>query len=173
VNKFLWNEGKIADLTSFTISVGTRLSGEKKATTAGPIRTAADSSAEVAGKTFIGLYDQETPDFSIPWSLDLNWNFSQTQNDPRYKFIGSGLSAALSFNLTEFWKISGSTNYDLVNKQFAAPQITVYRDLHCWEMNFSWVPTGYYRNFRLEIRLKAPQLQDIKVTKQGSARDIY
>ncbi len=173
VNKFLWSEGKIADLTSFTISVGTRLSGEKKATTAGPIRTAADSAAEVAGKTFIGLYDQETPDFSIPWSLDLNWNFSQTQNDPRVKFIGSGLSAALSFNLTEFWKISASANYDLVGKQFAAPQITVYRDLHCWEMNFSWVPTGYYRNFRLEIRLKAPQLQDIKVTKQGSARDIY
>ncbi len=173
VNKYLLNEGKIADLTSFSISVGTRLSGEKKATTAGPIKTAADSASDVTRKTFVGLYDQETPDFSIPWSLDLNWNFSQSQNDPRVKFVNSGLSAALSFNLTEFWKLSASTNYDLVSKQFAAPQITIYRDLHCWEMNFSWVPTGYYRNFKLEIRLKAPQLQDIKVTKEGSARGVY
>jgi len=173
VNKYLLSEGKIADLTSFSISVGTHFSGEKKATTAGPIRTPADSAADVTRKNFVGIYDQETPDFSIPWSMDLNWNFSQSQNDPRYKFINSGVSAALSFNLTEFWKISASTNYDLVNKQFAAPQITVYRDLHCWEMNFSWVPTGYYRNFKLEIRLKAPQLQDIKVTKQGSARGVY
>jgi lipopolysaccharide assembly outer membrane protein LptD (OstA) len=173
VNKFLLSEGKIADLTNFSISIGTRLSGEKKKTTAGPIRTAADSASEVTQKNFIGLYDQETPDFSIPWSLDLNWNFSQSQPDPRYVFRSSALSAALSFNLTEFWKISVSANYDLVARQFAAPQITVYRDLHCWEMNFSWVPTGYYRNFQLTIRLKAPQLQDIKLTKQGSARGVY
>jgi hypothetical protein len=32
---------------------------------------------------------------------------------------------------------------------------------------------GQWRNFRLEIRLKAPQLQDIKLTKQASARGIY
>jgi hypothetical protein len=40
-------------------------------------------------------------------------------------------------------------------------------------MNFSWVPIGQYRNFRLEIRLKAPQLQDVKLTKQASSRGIY
>ncbi|HEX9007514.1 MAG TPA: putative LPS assembly protein LptD [Bacteroidota bacterium] len=173
VNKFLWSEGKIADLTSFFVSIGTRFSGEKHQTTAGPVRTAADSAQAATQKMYVGIYDQETPDFSIPWNLDLNWNFSQNQADPRFKFITSGVSASLGFNLTEFWKINASANYDLVNKQFAAPQITVYRDLHCWELNFSWVPTGYYRNFRLEIRLKAPQLQDIKVTKQGSSRDVY
>ena len=173
VNRFLLSEGKIADLTSFFVSVGTRLSGEKKATTAGPVRTPADSASAASRKMYVGIYDQETPDFSIPWNLDLNWNFSQNQSDPRVKFISSSVSASLGFNLTEFWKISASANYDLINRELAAPQVTVYRDLHCWEMNFSWVPTGYYRNFRLEIRLKAPQLQDVKVTKQGSARDVY
>lgn len=83
------------------------------------------------------------------------------------------MAAALSFSLTENWKITASTNYDLINDEFAAPQVSVYRDLHCWEMSFNWVPTGPYRNYRLEIRLKAPQLQDIKVTKQQSSRDIF
>jgi len=173
VNKFLLNEeGRLADLTNFTLSVGTRLSGEKKKTSAGPIMSPGDSVARLQKKGYVGLYDQEAPDFSIPWNLDLNWSFSQNQSDPRVKFRSSGVSASLGFNLTEFWKINATANYDLINRVFAAPQITVYRDLHCWELNFSWVPTGPYRHFSVEIRLKAPELRDIKITKQGSASGI-
>ncbi|MBI4536190.1 MAG: LPS-assembly protein LptD, partial [Ignavibacteriae bacterium] len=168
VNKFLIKEeGRLAQLTNFSITVGTRLSGEKKQTTAGPVKTAADSLEEQERSRYGGLYEKETPDFSIPWNLDLTWNFSQSQQDPRVKRRSSNITAALGFNLTEFWKITASTNYDIINKEFAAPQITIYRDLHCWEMNFYWVPTGLNRLYRFEIRLKAPQLQDIKVTKRS------
>lgn len=174
VNKFLLStDHRLADMTAFQISIGTRLSGERKKTTAGPILSQADSLARVQKKGYVGLYDQEAPDFSIPWNLDLNWNFSRQQPDPRSPIISSGISASLGFNLTEFWKINATTSYDMINRVFTAPQITVYRDLHCWELNFNWVPTGPYRNFRVEIRLKAPQLQDVKITKQGSARGIY
>jgi lipopolysaccharide assembly outer membrane protein LptD (OstA) len=174
VNKFLLSEGRFGDMTGFNISIGTRFSGEKRQTTAGPELSAEDSLREKERSGYRGLYDEETPDFSIPWSLDLNWNFSQSRpGDPSLIFRSSGLSASLGFNLTDNWKFTASANYDLINRQFAAPQITVYRDLHCWEMNFSWVPTGYYRNYRLEIRLKAPQLQDVKLTKQASGRDLF
>jgi len=174
INTFLLSdEGRLAQLTNFNISVSTRLSGEKTKTTAGPIVTEADSVQRLLRGGYVGLYEQDKPDFSIPWSLDLTWNFNQNQSDPRFKSRSSTLSASLGFNLTEFWKITARANYDIMNRVFAAPQITVYRDLHCWEMNFSWVPTGQYRNFRLEIRLKEPQLQDVKVTKQSSARGIY
>lgn len=175
VNKLLLAEsGRFGDLTGFSISVGTRLSGEKKKTSAGPVRTAEDSLAERERSGFVGLYDQQAPDFSIPWNLDLTWNFTQSRpGDPRFLFRSSTIGGALGFNLTEYWKITATASYDLINKTIAAPQITVYRDLHCWEMDFSWVPTGFYRNFKLEIRLKAPQLQDVKVTKQESARDIF
>ena len=96
-----------------------------------------------------------------------------SRTNPFSPHRSSSLIVGFGFNLTELWKINGSAGIDLRTHQISAPQITVYRDLHCWEMNFSWVPTGYYRNYRLEIRLKAPQLQDIKVTKQGSARGVY
>ncbi len=172
VNKFLINEtGQIAQLTSTSLSLSTSLSGEKKKSTSGPVRSAEDSLRQQAGTD--KLYDDPVPDFNIPWKLDLSYNFFQSQQDPRRKFRQSNISASVSFSLTENWKITGSTNYDLVNNVFAAPQVSVYRDLHCWEMSFNWVPAGVYSNYRLEIRLKAPQLQDVKVTKQHSSTGIY
>ncbi len=174
VNKFLINEdGRLAQLTNFNISISTSLSGEKKETTAGPIQSTDDSLRQAEKRGFVGVYDERPADFSIPWNLQLSWNFSQNQVDPRVVTRSSNISASLGFNLTEYWKFTASTSYDVINKEFAAPQITVYRDLHCWELDFNWVPTGQYRNFRFEIRLKAPQLQDVKVTKQRSARDIF
>jgi lipopolysaccharide assembly outer membrane protein LptD (OstA) len=175
INKFLLKEsGRLADLTNFTISVGTRFSGQRQKTTAGPASVVEDTLRGSTPKTGVyGLYNQEEPDFSIPWNLDLMWNFSQNQSDPRVKFRSSSLIIGLGFNLTEFWKINASASYDVLNRQISAPQISVYRDLHCWEMNFTWVPIGLYRNFQLTIRLKAPQLQDVKLTKQSSASGIY
>ena len=58
-------------------------------------------------------------------------------------------------------------SYDLITRKFAGVTVNVYRDLHCWEMNFDWYPTGDFRGFRFELRVKAPELRDLKVTKQG------
>jgi hypothetical protein len=175
VDKFLLSEsGRIADLTSFSVSIGTRLSGSKIQTSAGPARVTEDTlgvNRQTSG--MYNLYREEEPDFSIPWNLDLMWNYSVSQTDPRLQFRSSTILTSLGFNLTQFWKINASAGWDLLNQQVTAPQISVYRDLHCWEMNFTWVPVGQYRNFRLEIRLKAPQLQDVRLTKQGSVRGIY
>ncbi len=174
VNKFLLSEeGRLAELTNFSFSISTSISGEKQHTTSGPIHSPQDSIDQIGKGGYTGLIAEEPVDFSIPWNLQLSWNFSQNQPDPRVKTRSSSIAAALGFNLTDNWKFTASTSYDVLNRQITAPQISVYRDLHCWEMNFNWVPTGQYRNFRIEIRLKSPILQDVKVTKQGSASGIY
>ncbi len=184
VNRFLWSSGKYwPDLTSVSFSASTSLSGEKKqpsSTSGAPPnvtqeqqRASGQVAQPVQPRTFTGLYDTESPDFSIPWNLTLSYTFSQTQSNPSEKSRSSSMNASLSINLTEKWKFTGSGSYDFVRKEFAAPSVTVYRDLHCWEMNFSWFPIGFYRGYRLELRIKAPQLQDLKVTKQGSARGTY
>ena len=174
VNKFLIKEkGYLADLTSVSFSLGTSLSGERKAGSSPPQAEEPGDMASQEIDMTRGFYQDETPDFSIPWNLGLQFNFSQNQQDPRFKVRTASLQAQLSFNLTEQWKFSASGNYDLNQKQFAAPSIQISRDLHCWLMSFVWVPLGPYRYYRLEIRVKAPQLQDIKVTKQGSARGVY
>ena len=171
VDQLLWNEGELPDLTFFTLSIGTSFRGDKQKSSAGPVLTPEDSIKRAAG--FRDIYYEQVPDFTIPWQLDLNWIFSQSEPDPRVVSRSSNLAANLSFNLTENWKITASTSYDLVQRQIAAPQIGIYRDLHCWEMNFSWVPTGINQYYRFEIRLKNPILQDVKVTKSASSRNAF
>ncbi len=169
INKFLASEGKgLFRLTNFSFSVSTTLAGDK---IQGEERTGEerypDNEFDTFNKTdFIDLYQEEVnPDFSIPWNLNLNYNYTLSKNNPSNVFRTSNMSANLSFSLTQNWKFTFRGSYDFERKEISAPQVTVYRDLHCWEMNLTWNPLGTYRGFRFEIRLKAPELQDIKVTK--------
>jgi hypothetical protein len=174
VNRFLIsNGGGLAQLTSFSINLSTSLRGQKKTPASQPVVPIQQPLLPAQMPEEMGYYDEGQPDLSIPWNLSLAFDYSLNRSDPTMTRRSSNLRGSLSFDLTKSWKISASANYDLINKQIAAPVVNVYRDLHCWEMNFNWIPTGIYSGFRLEIRVKAPQLQDLKVTKQGSSRSVY
>ncbi len=173
VNKFLISEGKgWFRLTNFNFSISTNLSGSKTQSTSGKSQKTTESKEEgfnAFKKTdYINLYGENQPaDFTIPWNLSLSYNFNLSKPTPDAVTKFSNLSLNMSFNLTNYWKFTIRGSYDFERKELSAPQITIYRDLHCWELNFSWNPAGYYRGYRLEIRMKAPELQDIKVTKSG------
>jgi hypothetical protein len=40
-------------------------------------------------------------------------------------------------------------------------------------MAFSWFPMGTLEGYRFELKVKAPQLQDLKLTKQSNSRGNY
>lgn len=175
VNRFLVSEGKgLFRLRNFSFSVSTNLSGDKfKSDEKAENKNQPTNEDGLEGpiNNYTSLYeDDKTPDLSIPWSLNLNYNFNLSKSNPDRAETYSNISTDLSFSLTQNWKFTLRGSYDFDRKEIAAPQITIYRDLHCWEMNFTWNPMGYYRGFRFEIRMKAPELQDIKVTK---SRGLY
>jgi lipopolysaccharide assembly outer membrane protein LptD (OstA) len=185
VNKFLLKErGKFADLTSFSLSLSTSLKGEKKqkSSDAGIPESVKQEQAAVSGegttqpsqkKLYYSIYDREDADFSIPWNVTLSYNFQQLQPFPNIYSRTSQITASLSFNLTEKWQIASSGYYDLVSKQHYISSVNITRDLHCWEMSFSWYPMGTLEGYRFELKVKASQLQDLKVTKQSSNRGNY
>ncbi|HEX2868478.1 MAG TPA: putative LPS assembly protein LptD [Ignavibacteriales bacterium] len=159
--------GGFMRLTNFQFSLSTSLSAErlkgketKKDEEAVPSVT---QSAYGNPNPYMGIYSDEPPDYNIPWDLALNFNYSMDKRDPRYISTYSNMSTSLNFSLTESIKIAFTGSYDFKQKAFTAPQVRIYKDLHCWEMNLSWNPLGLYRGYRFEIRVKAPQLQDIKV----------
>jgi lipopolysaccharide assembly outer membrane protein LptD (OstA) len=171
INQYLWDQKKeLLRLTYFTFSVSTSLSGEKLASGDKKVGEGDDenefSLSKSQQKSHLGLYEEKEADFTIPWSLSLNYNFSQSQSNPFKKTVYSSISGSFDFNLTPAWKFSFTGSYDIKNREFSAPQILISRDLHCWVMNFTWNPIGTYRGYRLEIRVKAPQLQDLKITKR-------
>ncbi|MBI3195080.1 MAG: LPS-assembly protein LptD [Ignavibacteriae bacterium] len=170
VNKFELSEnGRLARLTNFNIRFSTSLSGEKKKSGSQPAQR--DSSAGVQPVRSRSYDSMAEPDFSIPWQLSLDWSYSESRSPSVVR--SSSINGNLDFNLTEKWKFAVASGYDFVNQEFVYPRMNISRDLHCWTMNFSWTPIGQYRSYQFEIRVKASQLQDLKVTKSGSDRGIY
>lgn len=176
INKFLIDQGKgLLELTNFSFSISTSISGEKLKSAEDKKNQEAEGKKEeqssyqaTGARTQKGIYEQKDADFTVPWDINLNYNYSFNKTTPSSNSEYSNLSASLNFNLTPTWKLSFSGSYDISNKQFAAPQVVISRDLHCWLMNFTWIPTGNYTGYRFELRIKAPQLQDLKVTKQDN-----
>lgn len=176
VNRFLIDAGKgLLRLTSFNFSISFSISGDKlksdKPDTTSERRREEFQLTQPNQSVYQGLYTDKDPDFSIPWDLSLNYYFSESRPNPNRVFKLSSISGSLNFNLTPAWKFSVTGSYDIERKEFAAPQIRISRDLHCWLMNFTWNPIGTFRGYRFEIRVKAPQLQDLKLTKQDQFYD--
>ncbi len=171
VNKFLIDEGKgLFRMTNFNLTASLRLSGEKlKSDERNLSATTSDEFGIVDMENrsvYQGLYTNRDPDFTIPWDITLSYTYNLSRPTPENEFISSNINGSLNFNLTPNWKFSITGNYNLQQNEFVAPQIRVSRDLHCWIMNFTWNPIGTYQGYRFEIRIKAPQLQDLKITKQ-------
>ena len=134
------------------------------------------------------------PDFSNPWSLTLSYTFAYTVKDNPYYYmtptfyslyniseenalkahtgkIVQTLNISGEFNITKKWKIGFTTGYDFQQKDFSYTSIDIYRDLHCWEMRFNWIPFGYRRGFSFTINVKASVLQDLKWNKKKDFRE--
>ena len=88
-------------------------------------------------------------DWTTPWSLSLSYNLTYTTSLAYAAFMGIatntvvhtiGLNGDLS--ITPKWKFTFSTGWDFVNNKISYTNLSVYRDLHCWEMRFNWIPIG-------------------------------
>lgn len=172
IDRYVWQDGfALGRLTSFDIHFSTNLSSEMFESARDTSMRAGEMGAEQMAAEQMG--QARAYDFRMKWNLSLGYDYTMSQLDPENKSRSSSMRASLTFQPTPGWNISASTYYDFVTRQVGAPQIAVTRDLHCWEMLFTWVPTGFNRNFSLVIRLRAPQLQDIKLERKGSDRGVY
>ena len=108
-------------------------------------------------------------DFNIPWNIVLNYNFTYA-NTGALETVASTLTASGDFNLTPKWKIQYTTGYDLRASKASLTTFSIYRDLHCWDLSFRWVPFGIYKSFSVDLKVKASILQDLKLSKR---KDYY
>ena len=172
INKALISEGKgLLRMTNFQFSISTSLSGEKLKSKEKENAAPEDTSGVMPSENTVyrGIYEEgKEADFSIPWNVSLTYNYTLNRPTPLAFTEYSTISGGFNFNLTPNWKFSFSGSYDFKRKEFAAPQIKISRDLHEWVMNFTWNPIGIARGYYLEIKIKAPQLQDLKLTKSSN-----
>lgn len=118
----------------------------------------------------------EYVDFDIPWNLNIAYNFNYSS---RYNYIYTNydkdyiqtLSFSGNFNLTQKWKFGFTSGYDFELKDFSYTSFDIYRDLHCWEMRFNWIPFGFRQSWNFTINVKANVLKDLKWDKKKDFRD--
>ena len=121
-----------------------------------------------------GDYSNYT-DFNIPWDFSFDYTFNY--RGPRRPSEKGNFTQTLGFrgnlNLTEKWRMSMNTNFDIMAKEFSFTTFNVNRDLHCWQMSFSFVPFGYMKSYSFVINAKSSLLKDLKLQKRQSHYDNF
>jgi lipopolysaccharide assembly outer membrane protein LptD (OstA) len=117
-------------------------------------------------------------DWTTPWSLSVSYNLTYTTSIAYAAFLGIatntyvhtiGLNGDIS--ITPKWKFTFSTGWDFVNNDITYTNLSIYRDLHCWEMRFNWIPIGSYKSWNFTINVKSQALKDLKYEKKKDYRD--
>lgn len=154
-----WDIGLSYSLTSDKV-------GKKKEGTKGSVQERED----------LQRYYDYYIDFDIPWSFSVNYNFRYAaswdyKQEKRVPKIIQTLSFNGQLNITPKWKITLTTGWDFTSNELGYTSVNVYRDLHCWEMSFGWVPKGAQQQWNFSINVKASVLQDLKLNKKKDFRD--
>lgn len=107
--------------------------------------------------------------FDIPLSINYSYTLGIRRSYVQGRdttIINQTLGANFNFSLTPKWKIGVNSGFDFVSKKINRTDITVYRDLHCWQLAFNWVPLGFQRSFSIELNVKSQILKDLKLSKR-------
>jgi len=117
-------------------------------------------------------------DWSIPWDLTISYSFNYTVAHKypnsiyeRNENIVQTLGVSGNVSITPKWKIGFMTGWDFEAEDLSYTSLSFYRDLHCWEMRFNWIPTGARQSWNFTINAKASILQDLKLNKKKDFRD--
>ncbi|MGH1366550.1 MAG: putative LPS assembly protein LptD [Calditrichia bacterium] len=180
IDEFVWDDGfKLPTLLNWRVSANTNFSLRPPAPDAEQEQIADSLDQQLPGVTTnqpgrqgIGNFGNdfgEYRDLNIPWSLNAALNFSYNKdviNDNTTWNFDTFLNGRIQ--LTKKWQINYTAQVDLREQAIDRQEFRISRDLHCWTMNFRWAPNPSFSSYRLEIRVNASALQDLKVTKTSS-----
>lgn len=169
--------GKPLRLTAASLSAGFNLKSQQQNTDSKEGQTTMDresqlNNPDMSGDDPLGTYDPNVEDyygdyvdFKVPWTLRVDYSFSYSKRRDEAKIVQT-VRASGDFSLTPNWKIGFNSGYDLDRKQFTTTNLSIYRDLHCWEMRISVVPFGTYKSYNFQINAKSSILSDLKYNKR-------
>ena len=120
-----------------------------------------------------GLPLQSAPNADFPWNARLDYTVQLNrvwlpafQRDTA--IIDQGVVFRGGVTLWDRWKLDVQSGYDLISREFTPSQLNLYWDLHCWELNFQWIPNGFRQSFMVRLNIKASMLRDLKIEARGS-----
>jgi hypothetical protein len=180
LNKFEWTVNRRLfrpENQSWRLGISYRFNSDmltkKKESTAGTEQELKDVNENLEGYV----------DWNVPWSLNVSYDFNYkltyaydngywNYDISKSKKIIQTLSFSGDVNITKKWKLGFRSGYNFETKDLTYTSIDVYRDLHCWEMRFNWIPYGFRQSWNFTINIKSSLLQDLKLDKKKDFRDF-
>ena len=175
VNQFEWDKNHRLlrkENTSWDFSMDYSFSSGKKKETGKPKTEEGEEVQEDFARN-----PENYINWNNPWNFGFNYQLRYTgKNMPVTQTRQNDIIQTLGFrgdiSITPKWKVSVNSGFDLETFKLASnTSVNVYRDLHCWEMRFNWIPVGNYKSWNFFIKVKASVLQDLKLTRKKDFRD--
>ena len=160
----------LARLTALNLSIGRRFAPSKSKN----LKTSTNASE--AQLKQINRNIDDYVDWNVPWTFSFSYQFSMNRMGLAAAQQISGLTFQGDLSLTEKWKFSMSSGYDFKYSGLTYTNMSVHRDLHCWELNFNWTPIaspfyGRASNYSFDLRVKSSLLQELKISRRRSFYD--
>ncbi|HEX7904298.1 MAG TPA: putative LPS assembly protein LptD [Chitinophagaceae bacterium] len=184
IDKYKWSGGTFSPgrLSSGSISISTSFQSkpkdeEKDKKQKEQIKQNLDSPELRADQQRLLEYARQNPsefvDFNIPWQVSLSYSLNfyeqrRTDYSGFDKKFSSNINFNGSFNLTPKWNFSLGGYYDFDTKVIQTFNMSISREMHCWQMSINVTPIGLYRYFNLSISPKAGVLQDLRINRTRS-----
>jgi hypothetical protein len=112
----------------------------------------------------------------VPWSVNFNYSFRYSRN---YQYANEQMSKVHNYTqtlgisgnikLTKAFSMQLTTNFDLMALKMSATQLSARYDLHCFNINVSWIPNGKWESWSFRIQANAAALADLLRFKKSSS----
>jgi len=180
-DRYAWQGGKfkLGRLTYGSVSISTNFrskpkDAKKEEERKQQVERRLNDPALIADQRQLMDYMQQNPaefvDFNIPWQVSIGFSlaFSNVLKPDLKSFkkeFNSNLNFSGSFSLTPKWNFSANGYYDFDTRQLQTFQMSINREMHCWQMSINVTPVGYYRSFSFSVSPKSSILQDLKINR--------
>ena len=103
-----------------------------------------------------------------PWSVNLSYslNYSKAYRYEKERLkevhnISQTLNVSGQFQITNALSLNATTGFDIQAMKLTTTQISARYDLHCFNIQFSWVPSGKWKSWNFLICANAAALADL------------
>ncbi|WHZ08412.1 MAG: LPS-assembly protein LptD [Cytophagales bacterium] len=174
VNQYAWQAGGLGRITTATLAFSTNLNSKGQKKDNETRDKISKSNASQADKDYLLQHPDTYVDFTIPWNVRLSYNLGYSNSNPNSSpTITQALRFSGDFSLSTKWKITYNSGYDFVGNQFTQTNISLNRDLHCWQMSVNWTPFGKFQSYTFNIGIKSSLLKDLKLNRTRSFSDSW
>lgn len=171
INRSMFEDrGKILRFTNGNLAIGGSIQSQNKTSNRQNTSRGSDEEMEM-----IENNPQMFVDWNVPWTMNFNYTLSANrtffqQQDELVDSLIIQQSVMFNGDITLFqkWKLGVNSGFDFVTKEPTTTTVTLYWDLHCWELQASVVPFGIRKSYQIHVNIKASILQDLKLQRRGN-----